>query len=173
MHRQTLIVIAFALVTQGCTSIASTLTPPPVDDQFIELGMERSEVESILNANEAELQFHGGTLVEYRYEDQDLWEDRTVLYAATGPADLFFAPLEWLLQRGNQRFARAIFDIEDHLVHFVVSYLDGEPAIELGGSRESLEPKPRSHTFLAAVLGSGHRFVTEDDADQDDPEVED
>jgi hypothetical protein len=150
--RRWVLLVAIMIGSGGCISLQAANTPGPVDDQFIHLGMHRSEAEDILNAQAHEIAFGSGTFVQYRYEDHETYPWRVALYAPFGPADIIFAPIEALFQRAGQRWATGLYDREGRLVHFVSVDAGGNSVVEVGGASEPLRVI-RRHTFLDAVLG--------------------
>lgn len=159
----TLLVLALTLT--GCMSIRAAIPLPQVDDESLTLGMERTDVESVLRAFSYETEFVGGQLIEYRYEDSNAWPYRAAIYFPFGPADLIFAPIEYWIHRSAQRWASGLYDIDGRLVYFVVKNASGNLVMQLGGSYDSLAPKARSHTVWDAIRGPVYNPKGNDDED--------
>lgn len=166
LNRWLPLLAALLLISQsGCMTVYSTTVPMAVADEDLALGMDRSDVEEIINAQSLATEFAGGSLVQYRYEDFEATRLRTALYFIGGPLDLAFGLIELPIHFASQRWATGLYDLNDRLVHFVSQNAVGQRVIELGDSPDELKPTPRRHTFMDAVLGQRNAYKEKQDED--------
>jgi hypothetical protein len=141
--------ILLILCTPGCASWVAMNQPGPTEDEFVQVGMHRAEVEQILRTggnSYAEPDEH--TRVRYQYSDgaHQGSKARILVYLAADLFTLFlseiiFWPIELAVQQDSERTAEAEYGESNRLDHFVVmKRRSRKQVINIGEGEYSLLP---------------------------------
>ncbi len=158
MYRFTGLVVlcSFLLGNLGCAAYVALKMPGPADDEQVELGMNRRDVDSVLNVVPASTyDQNGSTIASYQYADapHPASKARALVYVAGDIflvflTELIFWPIELYAETRIKRVATATYDTENSLTEFTVARADGEVLIQLPG--EPVE----SELLVAAAHGA-------------------
>lgn len=143
MYRFTGLVVlcSFLLGNLGCAAYVALKMPGPADDEQVELGMNRRDVDSVLNVVPASTyDQNGSTIATYQYADgpHPASKTRALVYVAGDIflvflTELIFWPIELYAETRIKRVATATYDTENSLTEFTVARTDGEVLIQLPG----------------------------------------
>jgi hypothetical protein len=129
----TLVAILYAAQT-GCATYVAVTMPGPADDELIEPGMSRNEVETLLETG-PESDYSSGDITTVRYEYSDgphqASKVRALVYIAGDVFTLFlteivFWPIELYASSEIERVATAEYDDEFILHEWRVTERDGD-----------------------------------------------
>ena len=118
--------VVFCLPSLGCAAFLSLVEPPPAKDHLIQLGMDRPEVEELLDRSTLSSIEEGPPgIMMYQYMDGSHpgWKARSVFYLAADfftafISELFFWPIELTRKTLFKRSATAYYDDRHRLVFF-------------------------------------------------------
>lgn len=141
--------VILILTSGGCASWVAMNQPAPTDDELVQIGMHRAEVDQILRTGGSSYPENDGhTRVRYDYSDgaHQGTKSRIILYIA---ADLFtvflselvFWPIELAVEQDAERTAEADYDDENRLGHFrAMKRRNRRELINVGASSYELLP---------------------------------
>ena len=140
------LLLLIMLMPLGCATLLAADFQPTVDEERIQLGLTRPQLEAILGEDGVEIAGVPGSF-EFLYEDTDAWKARKWIYypfdvATMGGASLvLLTHVELAIQRAAKRRAVGVFDDAGELILFRETRSNrvrlGEPAREPEVSRES------------------------------------
>ena len=143
------LVFALVFVTPGCASWVAMNQAAPVEDELVDVGMHRAEVEQILRTGgSAYEEPDDHTRVRYMYSDgaHQGSKVRILLYLAADLFTLFlseiiFWPIELAVQQESERTAEADYNSSNRLDHFrVMKRRSRKEVINVGSGSYSLLP---------------------------------
>ncbi len=135
MKRVITLIFAVLIVgsQSGCAAIMAFRMPGPTQDELVQCGMHRSEVEGILGIGpSSQYEDHGKTVARYEYSDgpPQASKARAVLYLAGDvftlmASEIVFWPIELYATERIKRVSTAEYE-EDVLVDWVIARHSGE-----------------------------------------------